>query len=147
MVFSTSKIAKVFHKDYSTLYSINQTRVQEKEKREKIKDYLNKVKLPNITEDKLKRLEKSISEEINSALKGAPFGKTPWPDGFTSRYYKIFKERLITKMCSYMNGLETHLEMRKEALLASITVIPKEGKYVTLCSSYRPIALLNTDIC
>lgn len=82
MVFSTPKIAKVFKKYYSTLYSINQMRAQEKEtnRREKIRDYLIEVKLPKITEDKLKRLENPISEEeINLALKKSPIGKSPGP--------------------------------------------------------------------
>lgn len=42
-----------------------------------------------------------------------------------------------------MNGLGVKYEMSGEALSASITVILKEGKDSTLCSSYRPIALLN----
>lgn len=44
-----------------------------------------------------------------------------------------------------MNRLGEGEEMRKESLQAYITVILKEGKEVTLCSSYRPIALLNAD--
>lgn len=35
--------------------------------------------------------------------------------------------------------------MRRESLLAYVTVIPTEAKDKTLCSNYRPIALLNAD--
>lgn len=54
-------------------------------------------------------------------------------------------EQLLPNLCEYLNGLGEGEEMRRESLLVYITVIPKEGNYATLCSSYRPIALLNAD--
>lgn len=44
-----------------------------------------------------------------------------------------------------MKGLGTSHEMRREALLVSITIFTMEGKDATLCSSYSPIFLLNED--
>lgn len=48
-------------------------------------------------------------------------------------------------MCSYMNGIGDKWEMRREALEANIVIILKEDKDSTLCSSFRPISLLNVD--
>lgn len=99
-----------------------------------------------IPEDKLSYLEAPITEEeIIKMLKETPAGKCPRPDGLMTLYYKKFKDILIPKMCSYMNGIRAKWEMRKKALEATITIILKEGKDSTLYNSYRPISLLNTD--
>lgn len=85
-------------------------------------------------------------EEIERALKASPSGKSPGPDGFTSYFYKKFKESLIPKLCQIWNRVGCQDEFCEGALMASVTLIPKEGKDSSLCSSYRPIALLNADI-
>lgn len=61
-------------------------------------------------------------------------------------YYRKFGDILVPKLCSYINGIGTTWAIRKEALEAAITIIPKEGKDTSLCSSYRPISLLSDDI-
>lgn len=78
------------------------------------------------------------------AIKNSKKGKSPGPDCYTMLYYKIFEEKLILKMCNYINKLEG--QIRQESLLAHIAIIPKEDKDPLLCSNFRPIALLNTDI-
>lgn len=90
-------------------------------------------------------LEKPITEEeINKALQESASGRSPGSDGFTTFYLK-YKEILVPKLCHYMNGLGTEFGMSGEALAASITVVLKEGKDGTLCSSYQPISLLNAN--
>lgn len=83
--------------------------------------------------------------EVRKALKEMQVGKSPGPDGLTVLYYKKYQDCLIPKMCSLMNNIRDIGEMRKEALAANIVIIPKEGKDSTLCSSFRPISLLNVD--
>lgn len=45
-----------------------------------------------------------------------------------------------------MNSIGGNLEMRKEALNAYISLLVKEGKDPTVCSSFRPISLIKEDI-
>lgn len=68
-------------------------------------------------------------------------GKSPGLDGFTTYYYKKFKDILTPKLCHFMNGLGIDFELSR-----GLVVIPKEGKDGTLCSSYRPIFLINADV-
>lgn len=62
------------------------------------------------------------------ALKETPTGKSPGPDGFTVKYYKKFQDHLIPRLCEYLNKIGEDDDIRKESLLAHITIIPKEGK-------------------
>lgn len=84
--------------------------------------------------------------EIESTVKSLPNGKSPGPDGFTKVYYATFTPLLISPMCRHFNSLANGNIIPPEALVAHISVIPKEGKDPTVPQSYRPISLLNTDI-
>lgn len=45
-----------------------------------------------------------------------------------------------------MNSIEEGLKIREEALGAYISLLGKEGKDPTLCSSFRTISLINEDV-
>lgn len=49
-------------------------------------------------------------------------------------------------MCSYFNSIAGGTTIHPDALLAHISVLPKEGKDPTVPQSYCPIFLLNVDI-
>lgn len=49
-------------------------------------------------------------------------------------------------MVQFFNDLGTEAAFPSDTLRAHISVILKEGKDPTLCSSYRPTSLLKTDL-
>lgn len=49
-------------------------------------------------------------------------------------------------MVKIFNALGSEGALPQEPLKAHVSIIPKEGKDSTSCSSYRPISLLNIDL-
>lgn len=148
-VHATSDIARVFQEYYGKLYSITQKEPPDRVKKrlDNTRALLNEIGLKRIAPDKLSLLEDPITEEeILKILKESPAGKSPGPDGLSVVYYKKFSDSLVPRLCSYMNKIGGNREIRREALEAMITIIPKEGKDPLLCSSYRSIPLLNSDV-
>lgn len=85
-------------------------------------------------------------EELEMALKQVKLGKARAPDGLPARYYKWFLPTLAPHFHKTVNSITYSESIPSQSLMATITVIPKEGKDSSLCSIFRPIALLITDV-
>ena len=63
---------------------------------EEIDTFLETYNLPKLNHDKIEKLNRLItSKEDESVIKNLPTNKCPGPDGFSGKYYQIFKEELI----------------------------------------------------
>lgn len=83
--------------------------------------------------------------ELNGAISRLKANKSPGPDGFPSDWYKAFRNELIPSLLEACNTVLKDSKMPPTWREAVISVIPKEGNYLSDCGSYRPISVLNVD--
>lgn len=149
LVNSSQAIAKAFRDYYTSLYQIEGHTPTSTIPNggETVKEYIVASGMPRLPEEGAGDLDGPITtEELRKALKSLKPGKAPGPDGFTLLYYKTFIEKLAPKFLAAFNSIRDGQMMPAETLMAHITVVPKEGKDPSQCSSYRPISLLNVDL-
>ena len=137
-----AKIADEFVKYYEKLYNGNIGDMD----LEQMKSFLDKLNLKQVAERQNEKLIKDITAvEILQQINQLKMGKTPGDDGYTNEFYKTFKKDLMPLLLRAYN-FALHTGTWAATWNSSIiTVIHKEGKDATECSSYRPISLLNTD--
>uniref|UniRef100_A0A670JT87 Reverse transcriptase domain-containing protein n=1 Tax=Podarcis muralis TaxID=64176 RepID=A0A670JT87_PODMU len=88
---------------------------------------------------------KITEQDIEGAMQNMQLGKSPGPDGLTSKYYKTLKDYLIQPLKEVCNEIMEGKKAPKSWKEAFITLIPKLESEKTQLKNYRPISLLNVD--
>uniref|UniRef100_A0A3B1IMJ8 Reverse transcriptase domain-containing protein n=1 Tax=Astyanax mexicanus TaxID=7994 RepID=A0A3B1IMJ8_ASTMX len=102
--------------------------------------------LPSIGTKQNEKLTQEITEEeINRAISRLKTNKMPGADGYPSEWYKILRKIIIPLLKDCFNYVLKGGEPPPSWRQAIISVIPKTGKDITDCGSYRPISVLNID--
>uniref|UniRef100_A0A8C1BL18 Reverse transcriptase domain-containing protein n=1 Tax=Cyprinus carpio TaxID=7962 RepID=A0A8C1BL18_CYPCA len=137
-----NEISGAFATFYKKLYSNTDTCTEF----EQIDAYLESINLPKLSEEDSQAIDRTIMrEEIIETIKGLKNGKSPGSDGYCNEFYKAFVDDIspiLEKAYAYAFERGEFPPNWKETI---ILVIHKEGKDPTECSSYRPIALQNSD--
>lgn len=120
---------------------------QETNRGTKIRDFLSEHCPLVIAAEAVLSLESPLySDELSMTLKQMKPGKSPGPDGFTTKYYKPFSAQLLTHFLLAINSVSACSQHSPQLLEAHVMVLPKRNKDPSLVSNYRPISLLNVDI-
>lgn len=144
-VDSSTEIAKVFKSFYEKLYNLSSQ--EEIAGEPEIKNFLENSGMPCLHQEEAEAMEGLITpEEYESALGGSRAGRAPGPDGFPLSFFKALKDQLTPWFLRAFNSLRSLPPSTVDLYRATITLIHKEGKDPGLCDSYRPIALLNSDL-
>lgn len=140
-LYKPNEISEAFAAFYKDLYSDKDI-----DSNPDLKDtYLN-LQLPKIDKATSETIDRPISkQEIAEAIGNLKNNKSPGTDGYSNEFYKIFIDLISPILERVFSSALERRELPATWREAIISVIPKERKDPTVCASYRPIALLNTD--
>ena len=108
--------------------------------------FLDELQFPSVNPELVNQLDSALTtQELNSALQNMQNNKDPGPDGFPVEFFKAFQAKLIPLLYSvYVESLSLG-SLPPTLRQASISVLLKKDEDADLCTSYRPISLMNVD--
>ena len=99
-----------------------------------------------MNQEEIKNTNRPIkSTEIETVIKNLPTNKSPEQDGFTSEFYKNYREELTPILHKLFQNIAEGGTLPNSFYEATITLTPKVDKDVTKKENYRPISLMNID--
>lgn len=112
-----------------------------------ISDWMANLDLPKLDNAARKAMNADVStQEILDAIKSFPNGKSPGPDGYGIELYEKYPEQFAPLLLRMFTHSFEFQKFPNTLYEANISLILKEGRDETDPSSFRPIALLNTDV-
>ena len=82
------------------------------------------------------------STGMEAVIKNLPQNKSPGSDGFTGKFYQIFREELMPIFLKLFKKITDEGTLPNSFYEATITLIPKPDKDNTKKEKYRPISLM-----
>ena len=111
------------------------------------KEFLDSLSFASLDDDSVKSLDlELLAEDLSLAISCMKGGKSPGPDGIPIEIYKIFKDKLIPPLLDMYNESLEKGSLPPSLNMAEISLLLKPGKPSSMCTSYRPISLLNNDL-
>lgn len=108
--------------------------------------FFENLSLPTMSEELNSNLNADISiSEIIASINSMQNNKSPGPDGFTTEFYKKFSFQLAPILQAMYKEAFSSGTLPVTLRQASISLLAKKDKDPLLCTSYRPIFLLNVD--
>lgn len=136
-----SQINQAFESFYKLLYTSECTPTEDD-----FDSFFSRLTIPTPNQEAVTKLGQPITlAELNAAIQSLQGGKCPGPDGYSSEFYKKFKDKLAPLLLDMYNESFTLGELPQTLNQATISLLLKKGKDPLSCSSYRPISLLNVD--
>lgn len=136
------EINNSFLEFYRLLYSSEQTSGYED-----FHNFFKDFSLPHVKTDAMQFLDGPISlDEVCDAISAMQCGKSPGPDGFPAEFLKKFSGQVAPLLLNMYNESFDQACLPQTLREASISLILKKDKDPHMCSSYRPISLLNVDV-
>ena len=108
--------------------------------------FFNRLNLPQLTIEQNNTLDSPLQlTEIINSINSMQSGKSPGIDGYPADFYKKFSNQLAPLLLEMYEDSLQRGSLPPTLTQASISLILKKDKDPNLCSSYRPISLLNVD--
>lgn len=142
IITDPKKINNEFRSFYAALYSSEISL-----DKPKCKQFLDNLKLPSLTQCETSQLSRPITlTDLFVAISGMKKEKSPGWDGIPPEFYIKFWDELGHLFLDMIHSSIEQGSFFNDANQAIIAVLPKPNKDPTLCSSYRPLSILNTEI-
>uniref|UniRef100_A0A8C9CHT3 RNA-directed DNA polymerase n=1 Tax=Phocoena sinus TaxID=42100 RepID=A0A8C9CHT3_PHOSS len=136
----TAEIQKIMRDYYKRLQANKIDNLEEMDKS------LEMHNLQRLNQKETENMNRPItSTEIETVIQNLTTNKSRGPDGFTGKFYQIFREELTPILLRLFQNTAEGGTLPNSFYKATITLIPKTDKGVTKKEHYRPISLMNTD--
>ena len=108
--------------------------------------FLDTCTLPRLNQEEVETLNRPIRRaEVEEAISSLSTKKSPGPDGFTAKFYQIYKEELVPLLLKLFQTMPKKGILPKSFYETNIILVPKPGRDSTWKENFRPISMMNID--